>query len=99
MSNWFSNTGTNALSTNTTIPNATGSQLQQLQQYASNLGTAGLGNYYPAAGYYNPSPFIPPTLPIKLGMKELIKLAQIMDTDPELHDIIKKFSPFIGVDV
>ena len=49
--------------------------------------------------YYNPTPIVPPTLPIKLGMRELVKLAQVMDADPELHEIIKKFQPWIGVEV
>lgn len=95
MSNWFSST-TNTTPTSTTT--TTGSQ-QANQQWAQQLGLGNVGTSYPSAGYYNPVPLPPPTLPIKLGMKELIKLAQVMDTDPELHDIIKKFSPFIGVDV
>lgn len=40
----------------------------------------------------------PPTLPIKLTLKELVTLMRALEGDPDLKGVLKKFEPFMGVD-
>jgi hypothetical protein len=64
---------------------------------------AGTSNNYTSAqtlsqGYYATTA-ITPSLPIKLNIRELIKLLRVLEADKELKGIIQKFQPFIGVEV
>lgn len=71
----------------------------QLQNQQNTLNPNISSSYFPGtiqAGYYNP---VPPTLPIKLNIREMCKLMQALDADEELRGIIRKFQPFIGVEV
>lgn len=94
-----------ASTTTTTTTGSSTSASQQLQsqgllssQYYNTTNTIGNGgsSYYPYNTYTIPSP---PTLLIKLTLREVTALMQALEKDPDLKALIVKFQPFIGVEI